>query len=107
MLKITYSPCSAQLAQLSRINKKNHRFLLIISHHAPSEGRGCILSLNDSLSIAICNPQVPTVALLLLELKAESDVRVLSLGRRCVVFWYFKSRMIKHEQSQIISDKVP
>merc|ERR1711923_530883 len=30
---------------------------------------------------------VPTVALLLLELKAESDVRVLSLGRRCVVFW--------------------
>ena len=46
------------------------------------------------------NPQVPTVALLLLELKAESDVRVLSLGRRCVVFWYFKNRTIKHEQSQ-------
>ena len=31
---------------------------------------------------------MPTVALLLLELRAEQDLRVLSLGRRCVVFWY-------------------
>lgn len=30
---------------------------------------------------------VPTVALLILELRAEKDLRVLSLGRRCVVFW--------------------